>query len=281
MPTFSSAELAGVGHRADRHQRVRAGDRAAVGERDDHAVAVAAHRLRPRLREDLHAALGEDVLQHGGGVGVLARQHPVAAGHERDLGAHLDVGRHELRPGDAGADDDQVLGQLGEVVELAPGEDALAVGLGVVEHARGGAGGDQHDVGGEHLAAAVGRAGLDGVQPRALGSSANAAVPRMIRTPSRSTRARTSADWAMARLLTRALTRGRSTPIASRSTVHAEVGGAAELDPHPGGGDERLGRDAVVEHAGAAHAVALDDGDVRHRAGPRRAPPRSPPGRRP
>ena len=114
--------------------------------------------------EDLHTALGEDVLQHGGGVGVLAGEHPVAAGHERDPGAHLDVGRHELRPGDAGPDDDQVLGQLGEVVELAPGEDALAVGLGVVEDAGGGAGGDEDDVGGERFAAAVGRAGFDGVQ---------------------------------------------------------------------------------------------------------------------
>src|SRR6185437_16684597 len=80
-------------------------------------------------------------------------------------GAHLDVRRHELRPGDPRADDHQVLGQLGEVVQLAPGEDALAVGLGVVEDAGGGAGGDEDDVGGEDLAAAVGCAGLDRVQP--------------------------------------------------------------------------------------------------------------------
>ena len=41
-----------------------------------------------------------------------------------------------------------------------------------------GAGGDEHDVGVEHLGAAVGRADLDrGAAPRARGSSANAAVP--------------------------------------------------------------------------------------------------------
>ena len=165
MPTFSSASSPVLGTDPTVISACEPLDRPAVGERDDHAVAVAAHRLRPCLREDLDAALGEHVLQHRGGVGVLAGEHPVAAGDERDPGAHLDVRRHELRAGHARPDDDQVLGQLGEVVELTPGEDALAVGLGVVEDAGGGAGGDEDDVGREDLAAAVGRARFDGVQP--------------------------------------------------------------------------------------------------------------------
>ena len=40
------------------------------------------------------------------------------------------------------------------------------------------------------------------------------------------------------------------------------IADAAELDPNPGGSDERLGGDAVVEHTGTAHAVAFDDRDV-------------------
>jgi len=45
--------------------------------------------------------------------------------------------------------------QLGEVVELAPVQDALAVGLGVRQHARAGPGGEQYDVGLERADLAV------------------------------------------------------------------------------------------------------------------------------
>src|SRR5207253_5886737 len=61
-------------------------------------------------------------------------------------------------PGDAGADHDQVPGQLGQVVQLAPGEDALAVGFGAGEHAGQGAGGDQDRVGFYLLVACLDRA---------------------------------------------------------------------------------------------------------------------------
>ena len=105
--------------------------------------------------DQCHAALGEGLLQHGGGVGVLVRQDLVAAGHDGDLDAELGVGVAELGAGDAGPDDDQVLGQFGEVVELAPVQDALAVGHRVGQHARAGAGGDQHHVGLQHADLAV------------------------------------------------------------------------------------------------------------------------------
>ena len=80
---------------------------AAVVERDDDPVAGPAYTGRPRLGQDLHAAPAEDVLEDRGGVGVLAGQHPVARGHERDLRPERLVGDGELGAGHAGADHDQ------------------------------------------------------------------------------------------------------------------------------------------------------------------------------
>ena len=79
---------------------------------------------------DLPAAGLEDLLHDGGRVGVLAGQHLVAGGDERDRHAGLQVAGGELGTGDPGADHHQVLGHLLEVVDVAPVEDALAVGLG-------------------------------------------------------------------------------------------------------------------------------------------------------
>ena len=70
----------------------------------------------------------EDVLDDGRRVGVLAGQHPVARGDQHDLAAEAEVGVGQLGAGDARADDDELLGQLLQVVDLLPGEDALAVG---------------------------------------------------------------------------------------------------------------------------------------------------------
>ncbi len=84
----------------------------------------------------------------------------------------------------------------------------------------------------------------------------------MIRTPSRSTRARTSADWASASALDPLVHRRQVDPDGRAVGGQAQLGGAVQSTRMPGRGDERLGRHAVVEHAGAAHAVALDDGDL-------------------
>ena len=111
MPTVLEPEPGGVGHRADGHQRVAALDGAAVGHRHQHAVVGAGHRVGARVLDQRHAAFGEHLLEHRGGVGVLVRQDLVAAGHHGDLHAELGVGVDELGAGDAGADDDEVLGQ--------------------------------------------------------------------------------------------------------------------------------------------------------------------------
>ena len=102
---------------------------------------------------------------------------------EHDLGAERVVGARELRAGHAGADDDQLLGQLVEVVDLLPGEDALAVGLRVGQHPRVRAGGDEHGVGLEprRSPSAAGDHAARAVEP--------AGAARASRTPSRSSRA--------------------------------------------------------------------------------------------
>ena len=105
------------------------------------------HRLGPGPAEHGHAAAAEHVLDQVGRVLVLLRQHPVPGGHQRDPRAERLIGAGELGPGDARADHDQVPGQFGQVVELPPGQDALAVGFGAGEHAGHRAGGDQDRVG--------------------------------------------------------------------------------------------------------------------------------------
>ena len=110
-------------------------------------VAGAGHRLHPGLGQHVHPAPGEHVLEHLGGVGVLAGQHPVAGGDQGDLDAEGEVGAGELRAGDAGADHDQLGRHLVEVVDLLPGEDPLAVGLRRRQRAGRGAGRDQDRVG--------------------------------------------------------------------------------------------------------------------------------------
>jgi hypothetical protein len=134
---------------------VRAGDGASVGQRDGHLVALSGHRLHPRLREHLHAAAGEHVLEHLRRVGVLARQYPVARGHQHDLDAERHVGAGELRTRHAGADDDQLGGRLVEVVDLFPGQDALAVRLGRRQRPRRRSGGEEHGIGVQGLGAPV------------------------------------------------------------------------------------------------------------------------------
>src|SRR6185437_6908338 len=63
-----------------------------------------------------------------------------------DARAQGDIGRGELRPGDTGADDDEMFGQLRKVVELLPGKDSLTVRLGPGQLTRRGSGRHQHDV---------------------------------------------------------------------------------------------------------------------------------------
>ena len=104
---------------------------------------------RPSALEQLHAALQEVVLEHRGDLGILLRQHLLAADDQRHLGAEAAEHVDELHAGDAGADDGDVLGEDRRRVAVARGEDPLAVGRAPVGNARARAGGDQHGVGGD------------------------------------------------------------------------------------------------------------------------------------
>ena len=261
MPTLSRPMSLGVGHRPDGHQRVAGFDHAAVGEEDLDALFGALDAVGARLLRDGRAALREDLLEHGGGVGVLVREHAVAAGDDGDLDAHLGVGGRELGAGDAGADHGEVLGQLLQLVELAPVEDALAVGHRAGQDARGGAGGDQDDVGRQLLGALgrrhgdlVGReaglfvaeAGFADDDADAFALDAGADVGGLGQ--------REALDPAV---------HGREVDAGvGQVGVDAELAEVVHLRQRARARDERLRRDAVVEDAGAAQAVPLDDRDV-------------------
>ncbi len=147
----------------DGEEGVRAAHLATVGEFHDHTVTVARDGIRAALVEDRHAVALEDRFDDGGGVGILSRQHLVAARDERDLRAEGEVGGGELRSRDTRSDDDEVLGDGFERVQLGPGEDALAVGLRGRQDARGRADRDHEGVGVDRVevGAALAPAGRD------------------------------------------------------------------------------------------------------------------------
>ena len=117
----------------------------------DDAVADPPNRARAGVVEQGATSRGEDLLQHLGRVRIFTRQHPVATGHQRHGYAELAVAAGELRPGDAGTDNDQPLRQGGEVVDVAPGQNPFTIGLRRGEYPRRGPGTEQHDVGFEDL----------------------------------------------------------------------------------------------------------------------------------
>ena len=156
-----------------------------------------------------------------------------------------------------------MLGHLVEVVDLAPVEDPLAVGLGAGQHARVGAGRDQDDVALQLLAdLAVGVRDLDAMGGEAADLVGEPPCPATIRTPSPARRAWMSADWAIARALTRSFTVARSTLTVAVGALQPEDGGVAHDVMAPAAAMRVLDGHAVGEHADAPDAVALDDGDL-------------------
>ena len=135
------------GTEPDSHEAVAAAHLAPVFERGDDRVAVADDRRRSRLVHDLHAVALEDLLDHGCRIGVFTREHLVAARDERHLRTEREVRGRELGARHAGTHHDEVLGHLFELVELGPGEDALAVGHGGGQDARRRADGEHERVG--------------------------------------------------------------------------------------------------------------------------------------
>ncbi len=227
-----------------------------------HAVGGPGHRVGAGVLDQLHAAVGEGLLEHGRRVGVLVRQDLVAAGHHGDGYAEFGVGVAELGSGDAGPDDDEVSRQFRQVVELAPVQDPLAVGLGIRQHSRAGPGGDQHDVGleradpaagGGDLHAVVGHAGGVVDQLAATVHHGDALTQQLVADVG-GLRLRQRLD-AVVDLVQRDL------GVLDRD-VEPETGGASQFGAHAGRCDERLGRDTVPQHACAPDAVGVDHGDL-------------------
>src|SRR5690606_5336933 len=109
-PDILEAHVLGVRDAADGEAAAGGGDAAAVGELDLDAVTDAPHGGGAGAGQDVHPAAAEDGLDELGGVLVLTREHAVAAGDEGDRHPQAVVGAGELGAGDAGADDDEVLG---------------------------------------------------------------------------------------------------------------------------------------------------------------------------
>jgi hypothetical protein len=239
-------------HHADGEQAVRPGQRPAVGKRDHDAVPLAAHRFGPGPAEHVHATAAEHVLDDDRGVLVLVRQHPVPRRHQRDLGTERLVGAGELGAGHPGPDDDQPLGQLGEIIDLAAGEDPLPIRSGVRQFPGVSPCRDQHDVGSDRGSPRLDDArarhpapGLD--NPDSLGGHALGDVVRLRRGE-------------------------RLNPRVQGGCVNVELGIPAVFElqaecrgtpkrGHRGRGlDQRLGRNTVSEHTGTTEADFIDDG---------------------
>src|SRR6185437_2228275 len=253
-PGLDQADPVGGRRHAHGEQAVRAGHLPAVGERDDHAVALAVHRLGAGLAEHVHAAPPEDALDDHGGVLVLVRQDALTGRHQRDLRAERLVGAGELGAGDAGADHDQLFRQLGQVVELAAGQDALAVRHRVGQRPGARPGRDEHDVGldrrparGDRVRPGQPSPGLDDAHALAADMLGDVVGLRGCQgLDPRVERGGVHLDHG----------------VSAARELQAEGGGTAERGHGRRRLDQRLARDTVRKHAGAAKAVLVDDGYV-------------------
>src|SRR5699024_5550772 len=132
------AEVLGVRDGTDRHQRVGAVDLTTVGGTHAHTtIRGAGDRIHAGVLLQGNTAFREDGFQDVGGVRIIVGQDAVTGGHHGDLDPQLGEGGHKLRTGDTGTDHDEVGGQLVDVIDLTPGEDALPVRLRALEDAWG------------------------------------------------------------------------------------------------------------------------------------------------
>ncbi len=233
------------------------------------AVAGRLDGVGARFGEHVHPVALEHVLDHPRRVGVLARQHLVATGDQGDLGAERAVGARELGAGDTRADHDEVLRGLVELVELGPGEDALAVGLGRRQDPGPGADRDHERVGFD-LVEVLGGLAVPGRDDEPL---------RPVESTVALDDAHTGLDELRLHVLALLAREAQQAGVDRREVhgdlgadgasglvageeLHAEVGGLADRVRRLGGRDEGLGRHDVGEHGRSADALALDEGHV-------------------
>ena len=193
------------------------------------------------------------------------RQNAVARSHHGHAHTHLREGGNELGTGHAGADDDEVLRLLLEVINLLPGQDALAVRLRARQDARGGTGGNEDQVRVEGLGGAISVGDINLVRGTlhavlVLGEC-GAAIDDL------------DADLLQARAHVAGLVAGQRLHAAVKRlqaqlqraelVVQAHIIRAAEIGADVGAGNKGLRRDAVQENGGATGALFLNQRNVR------------------
>ena len=260
-PDLLEADALGARHRPDGDEHVAALHLAAVLEGHDDPVAAPLGGGHPGPVEDRHPAAAEDVLDDRGRVLVLLGQDELAGGDEGDVGAEPEIRLCELGAGDAGPDDDEPLRQLGQVVELLPGEDPLPVRLRGRQHPRGGSRRDEHDVGVHGLRARVGL----GEHP---GGAHHPAAAAHHPHPDLAEPGGDVAGLGLGQIPDAGVDGAQLGPGAGQLIpfvvleAHAELRGRLEAAEVVGGPDEGLARDHVGEDRRPSQAVAVDDRDV-------------------
>ena len=192
------------------------------------------------------------------------RQNAVTGGNHGDLDAQLCKGGDELGAGHAGTDDDEVLRQLGEVVDLLPGKDALAIRLSAGENARGGAGGYQDEICvNGFLVAVLVEYGGDLVAAEGIGFLVLWEIAAAIDNAcAQGFHGGADIGGLLACQILHALIQcGQGKMGLANALVKFHILGTAQIGFNIGTSDEGLGRNTVQDNAVAAHALVFNNGD--------------------
>ena len=236
-------------------------------DHDTRTIGGTPHGGRPRAVEHLHAAPAEHVLDHLGGVGVLARQDPVAAGDERRPGSpgpgsrgrarrpsRRSPRRSAARAAPAGRRSAARSGSARRPAARSPWSAARR---------RWRSGRRRRPAAPRPAALRRRRRQLTSTASRLDEASAGSSRPRprTTVTPSRLSRRAMSSLWAAASALIWRVDLGQV-----RHAQRSEPAAGALLLDVPGPGvrrrDQCLAGHAVGEDAGPAQPVAVDHGDV-------------------
>ena len=123
------AQIFSVRNRTNSDQTVSARDLTTIRQSHNNAGAILStlNSSRTGTRHHSHAATFKDVLQHAGCVLVFTGKHAVTRRHQGHLRTQTVIRRSELRTGHTRTNHNQFLGNLGEVVQLSPGQNTFAV----------------------------------------------------------------------------------------------------------------------------------------------------------
>jgi hypothetical protein len=251
-----SAQIQAIGVRRapDRDQEMASGDLPLPFRRLDQDLhaAVSRNAQRVRVLHDVDAVLGQDLLDLGRDVGVLARNQPVVARDDGDARAEAPEHLAELEPDVAAAENDQVRRQDLQFHDARRVEPVHVGEARDVRHRGATTGVDDDPVGGEQALATR-------VEAHAHGARINEAALAEHEIDRR--HALEPALAAAPELLDHALlARPDLGEIDARGArMHAEIGAAPREIGDARGGDHRLGRGAADVDAGAADVPRFDD----------------------